>query len=163
MEPTRGQDPNEGQDGLWAPRPGPAQDRFSAWDDAPPEPSSASWPPPPPPPPPPAQPAYQPYVQYGPNQYAPYQQAPAPGTSYQAPPSNYLVFGILTTIFCFMPFGIVSIVKATSVNTLWSQGRAAEAFRASQQAKNWAVAALVALPVLFGGFMLLAVIGALAT
>jgi TRAP-type mannitol/chloroaromatic compound transport system permease small subunit len=104
------------------------------------------------------QPAYQAYPQY-----APYQQAPPAGGEYYPPPNNYLVFGIITTIFCFMPFGIVSIIKATSVNTLWAQGRAAEAYRAAAQAKNWAIAALVALPVFFGGFMLLALVGALAS
>jgi hypothetical protein len=71
------------------------------------------------------------------------------------------VLAVLTTLFCFMPFGIVSIIKATSVNTLWSQGRVAEAVRASEQAKNWAIAALVALPVFFGAFLLLSVVAAI--
>lgn len=54
------------------------------------------------------------------------------------PPDNYLVWAVLTTIFCFMPLGIVSIVKSTEVNFKWSVGDFAGAYRASQEAKKWA-------------------------
>jgi fatty acid desaturase len=70
-----------------------------------------------------------------------------------SPPPSYLVFGILTTIFCFLPFGIVSIVKGSSVAALWAQGRYDEAHRASRAARNWAIAAVVALPVVAVLFM----------
>lgn len=70
-----------------------------------------------------------------------------------SPPSSYLLFGILTTIFCFLPFGIVSIVKGSSVATLWAQGRYEEAHRASRASRNWAIAAVVAVPVMAVLFM----------
>ncbi|MBO7197759.1 MAG: CD225/dispanin family protein, partial [Tidjanibacter sp.] len=35
------------------------------------------------------------------------------------PPSSNLIWGILTTIFCCLPFGIVSIVFASRVDSLW--------------------------------------------
>ena len=54
------------------------------------------------------------------------------------PPGNYLAPAILTTLFCCLPFGIVSIVKASQVNSLWSSGRYEEAQRASADAKRWA-------------------------
>lgn len=54
------------------------------------------------------------------------------------PPGNYLAPAILTTLFCCLPFGIVSIVKASQVNNLWSAGRYDEAQRASADAKRWA-------------------------
>jgi hypothetical protein len=54
------------------------------------------------------------------------------------PPGNYLAPAILTTLFCCLPFGIVSIVKASQVNSLWSSGRYDEAQRASADAKRWA-------------------------
>jgi hypothetical protein len=56
------------------------------------------------------------------------------------PPDNHLVWGILTTVLCCLPFGIVSIVKSSQVNTLWWQGRHSEAYAASESAKNWAIA-----------------------
>ena len=56
----------------------------------------------------------------------------------QSPPSNYLVFAILTTIFCCLVFGIVSIVYAAQVNTKWYAGDYQGAINASRNAKTWA-------------------------
>lgn len=57
----------------------------------------------------------------------------------QVPPNNYLVFAILTTLFCFLPTGIVAIIYATKVNTLWHAQAYGEAYEASRKAKNWSV------------------------
>lgn len=54
-------------------------------------------------------------------------------------PSNYLVWAILTTVLCCIPFGIVSIVYAAKVNGLWAQGLQVEAKAASDKAKMWAI------------------------
>jgi hypothetical protein len=62
-------------------------------------------------------------------------QQPPPG---QQPP-NHLVFAILTTLFCCLPLGIVSIVKASQVSGLWAQGNYAGAQAASASAKKWAM------------------------
>ncbi len=56
----------------------------------------------------------------------------------QSPPPNYLVWAILTTIFCCQPFGIVSIVFAAMVNSRWVSGDYEGAMRASKNAKLWA-------------------------
>ena len=56
----------------------------------------------------------------------------------QVPPSNYLVFAILTTIFCGKIFGIVAIVFAAQVNTHWQAGNYEAALSASRNAKLWA-------------------------
>lgn len=58
-------------------------------------------------------------------------------------PSNNLVWAILTTLFCCLPFGIVAIVKASQVDTLWFNGRFAEAIDAAKSARNWSIAAAV--------------------
>ena len=93
--------------------------------------------PPPPPPPLPPQP-------YGAS------DAPgAPGT----PPANYLVWSILTTIFCCLPLGIVSIVFSTQVNSKWALGDVAGAQESSAKAKRfaiWAAVAGVIVTVLYG-------------
>lgn len=52
-------------------------------------------------------------------------------------PNDYLVWAILSTIFCCLPFGIVSIVYASKVDSLWTTGRYAEAEEAARKAKNW--------------------------
>lgn len=108
----------------------------------------------------------QPYGQqqgYGQQQYSqqqqpygqqPYGQQPsyAPGGQYgQNPygypmrkPDTYLVWAILTTVLCCLPFGIVSIVKSTQVDSNWRAGNYDEAFRASESAKKWAIISAVA-------------------
>ncbi len=76
----------------------------------------------PPPPPPPS---------YG---------APAPGGQPMgSPPPNNLVWAILTTLFCCLPFGIVSIVFAAQVNSKWNAGDAAGAQASSAKARQWAI------------------------
>jgi hypothetical protein len=59
--------------------------------------------------------------------------------SSSVPPDNNLVWAILCTVLCCIPFGIVSILKANKVNTLWSQGDHAGAYKAASDAKSWAI------------------------
>ena len=56
----------------------------------------------------------------------------------QPPPPNYLVFAILTTIFCCQILGIVSIVYAAQVNSKWYAGDYQGAINSSRNAKLWA-------------------------
>ncbi|CAM4439403.1 Interferon-induced transmembrane protein [Mycobacterium basiliense] len=64
---------------------------------------------------------------------------PAQQPGYAPEPDNYLVWAILSTLLCCLPFGIVSIVYSTKVSGLWAQGRYAEAQAASANAKKWAI------------------------
>lgn len=64
-------------------------------------------------------------------------------TSRAPPPESNLVWGILTTLLCFLPFGVVAIVKASSVATHWYAGNPTEAHAAAESAKNWSIAAAV--------------------
>lgn len=50
---------------------------------------------------------------------------------------NYLVQAILVTLFCCLPFGIVSIVYAAQVNGKEQAGDLAGARQASRLAKKW--------------------------
>lgn len=61
----------------------------------------------------------------------------------QKAPQNYLVFAILSTILCCLPAGVVSIVFAAKVNTLYAEGKYDEAVSASKKAKTWAIVSLV--------------------
>jgi hypothetical protein len=65
--------------------------------------------------------------------------AQQPGWQGQQEPDNYLVWAILCTVLCCLPFGIVSIVYSTKVSGLWAQGRYAEAQAAANNAKKWAI------------------------
>ncbi len=63
--------------------------------------------------------------------------------SYTPPPGNNMVWAILTTLFCCLPFGIVSIVYASKVDNLWAMGNHQAALDAKRKSKNWAIAAAV--------------------
>ena len=65
--------------------------------------------------------------------------APPPAASGGMPPQNYLVWAILTTIFCCLPFGVVSIVYAAQVNGKWAAGDVAGANASAAAAKKWAI------------------------
>ena len=64
---------------------------------------------------------------------------------------NYLVQAILVTIFCCLPFGIVSIVFAAQVNGKVALGDYAGAIESSSKAKTWA---WVSLGVGLAGFLI---------
>lgn len=55
----------------------------------------------------------------------------------QNKPDNFLVWAILCTIFCCLPFGIASIVNASKVNSRWIAGDYAGSERAAKQARTW--------------------------
>lgn len=78
---------------------------------------------------------------------------------------NNLVWAILTTLFCCLPLGIVSIIYAAQVDGKRAAGDIAGAREAARKAGRWALCAALATPVLlllwiflFGG---LAVLGSL--
>ncbi len=79
---------------------------------------------------------------------------------------NHLVWAILTTLFCCLPLGIVSIVYASRVDGLRAAGDTAGAREASRKAKLWAIwSALIGPALLLVWFMFLggmATLGALA-
>ncbi len=102
-----------------------------------------------------AAPAGQPYSPQQPS----YQQ-PSPGYAgfpSQPMPDNYLVWAILVTLFCCLPFGIVSIVKASQVSSLYRGGDYQGAVAASESAKKWAIIGAVC------GFLLGGVYAAIAS
>ncbi|MDO4842858.1 MAG: CD225/dispanin family protein [Phoenicibacter congonensis] len=57
---------------------------------------------------------------------------------------------ILTTLFCFLPFGIVAIVKASKVDSPLAAGRRDEAIQASKEADKWSNWAILASLILSG-------------
>jgi hypothetical protein len=67
---------------------------------------------------------------------------------------NYLVQSILVTLFCCLPFGIVSIVYASQVNTKLGVGDIAGAQLASDNAKKWSwISFGVGIVVIIGSFL----------
>ncbi|MBD3825907.1 MULTISPECIES: CD225/dispanin family protein [Stenotrophomonas] len=79
---------------------------------------------------------------------------------------NYLVWAILTTLFCCLPLGVVSIVYASQVDGRRAVGDLEGAYDASRKAGWWALASALVAPVLlllwFGLFGGMAALGALS-
>jgi predicted secreted protein len=61
-----------------------------------------------------------------------------------APPQNYLVWAILSTLFCCLPLGVASIVYAAQVNSKWQAGDTAGAADASAKARKFATWSAIA-------------------
>lgn len=81
-------------------------------------------------------------------------------------PDTNLVWGILCTICCCLPLGIVSIVYACKVKDLFYAGNVAGAVEASRNARNWAIYGLIAsviLNFLYGIYILVCGAASLAT
>ena len=84
----------------------------------------------------------------------------AAGQPYTPPPGNNMVWAILSTLFCCLPFGIVSIVYASKVDNLWAMGNQQGALDAKRKSKNWAIASAVSsLVVIILYVILLVVLG----
>jgi hypothetical protein len=61
----------------------------------------------------------------------------------QAPPKNWLIESILVTILCCLPLGIVGIIYASKVDSLWTTGQHDAAYKASQEAGKWVKMGLI--------------------
>lgn len=58
-------------------------------------------------------------------------------------PNNNMVLAILTTICCCLPLGIVAIIKANSVNTLYAAKQYDAAIQAANDAKKWSLIGII--------------------
>lgn len=61
----------------------------------------------------------------------------------QVCPKTWLLESILVTIFCCLPFGIVGIIKASSVSSKFTIGDFVGAAQASADAKKWTIIGLI--------------------
>lgn len=52
-------------------------------------------------------------------------------------PDSFMVWAILSTIFCCLPLGIASIVNASKVDGLWASGDYNGANEAARKARTW--------------------------
>ncbi|MCM1318814.1 MAG: CD225/dispanin family protein [Muribaculaceae bacterium] len=61
----------------------------------------------------------------------------------EMPPSNNMVWAILCTIFCCLPFGIVAIIKASNVKSAWYAGNRDLAIQNSKDAMKWCILSVI--------------------
>lgn len=58
-------------------------------------------------------------------------------------PDNHMVGAILSTICCCLPFGIVAIIKASQVNSLYLQGQYNAACVRAAEAQKWTTISVI--------------------
>lgn len=85
---------------------------------------------------------------------------PEPPTIKREMPKTWLVESILATLFCCLPFGIIGIINATKVDTLYLNGNYEEAVLRSNNARKWTLWALFSAIIFW--FLYLLVIGIMA-
>lgn len=74
------------------------------------------------------------------------------------PPTTYFGWAVVCAIFCFMPLGVVAVVKSLQVKPRWAQGDWIGAEKASRAAKTWCLVAAAIWP---GSALLFSCLGAL--
>jgi len=86
---------------------------------------------------------------------------PGPQRSNEYVP-NQMVWAILTTLFCCLPLGVVSIVYASQVDGKRAAGDIAGARQSAEKARFWAIASAISVVALlalwflfFGGMVML--------
>lgn len=83
--------------------------------------------------------------QYGQPQYG---QPQYPQGGMPPRPDSYLVWSILVTVLCCLPFGIVAIVKSTQVDSRYNSGDYQGAQKAAEEAKKWCIISAVSAAVI---------------
>ena len=69
-----------------------------------------------------------------------------------------MVWAILSTILCCLPLGIVAIIKASNVNSLYDRGDYAGAEEAAKSAKTWAMWGAISALIIWVLYILLVVV-----
>ncbi len=89
------------------------------------------------------------------NQQQPYYQPNYMQGQRPVKPNNHLAWAILSTIFCCLPLGIVSIVYASKVDGLYNAGDIAGASNAANKAQSYALWGTVVgfICILLGAFL----------
>ena len=54
-------------------------------------------------------------------------------------PESNLIWGVVTTVCCCLPFGIASIIQASKVSNYWDGGQYEMAYEAAAKAKKYAI------------------------
>ena len=75
---------------------------------------------------------------------------------------NHMVWAVLTTLFCCLPLGIVSIIHAARVDSLSAAGDIAGARASSDKARFWAILSAVSLLLLIPVYILILILAAVS-
>lgn len=76
------------------------------------------------------------------NENQPLKEKPAQ-TPQEPMPKDYLIWSILSILFCFWPLGVYAIILSNDVKSLWNSGRYQEAKDKSDSAKKMNIICLI--------------------
>ena len=74
--------------------------------------------------------------------------------SFVMKPDNHMALAIFTTICCCLPLGIVAIVKANSVETLYLTKQYNAAMMAANEAKKWSFIGIISSIIIWAIYLL---------
>ena len=87
-----------------------------------------------------------------------------PKPDYAPPkPNNHLVWAILTTIFCCLPFGIPAIVYASKVDGQYATGDYQGAEDSAKKAKTWSLVGTIVGGICIALYFVIIVVGLMAS
>jgi len=101
--------------------------------------------------------------QYGQPQYGGQPYGAPYGPPGGAPPPNYLVWAILSTVLCCLPLGVASIVFSAQVNSKYAAGDLAGAQESARKAKLFAIWSAAVTVVLTAIIVALAIVGTISS
>ena len=58
-------------------------------------------------------------------------------------PDNNMALAVITTVCCCLPLGIVAIIKANSVDSLYMMKQYSAAINAANEAKKWSIIGII--------------------
>ncbi len=78
-------------------------------------------------------------------------------------PDNHMIWAILCTLFCCLPLGIISIINAAKVDSLYRTGDYEGAYKAAEDAKKYALWGAIPAAIIFGIYIIvILIVGILA-
>ena len=69
-------------------------------------------------------------------------------------PNSNMALAIFTTVFCCLPFGIVAIIKANKVKSLYQTKQYNAALIAANEAKKWSCFGIFCSIIIWGVYLL---------
>lgn len=99
----------------------------------------------------------QPYMQQ-PQQQSYYQPNYVQGGQRPPKPDNYLIWAILSTLFCCLPLGVVSIVYSSKVDGQYNAGDFGGAQDSADKAKKFAMWSAISAGIVIALYIIVAVI-----
>ncbi|XP_038053389.1 proline-rich transmembrane protein 1-like [Patiria miniata] len=80
-------------------------------------------------------------------------------TAGNVPPPDYMMFALMVTLFCFLPLGLIGMMKAMEARNRWQVGDGVGAHQSAQEARRWSIAGLaIGIPIIIALVVILIIL-----